>query len=411
MTDAKGYPIIDGVRLQHALGVAYKDGKVYIADTYNNKIKVADATTGAVRTVAGDGQPGKEDSPPRFRRACWSFDCQRAALHRRHQQPPDTLARPQRRRGTYARNPWPDSASPEAQASEFRVAERRQLEKVQLRAVDGQVTLKVRAPIPEGAKINELAPMSYWVTQSSGQAVAGDSLGRRKLDKPRRSSTSYSKPRGQERHDRVGHELFSTAKPKTDSARSGPLSGPYRWRSPTAAPHPRRSSSPVEPGSARRTSALTPQRARKAKISESLMALSRALVGNGVATQLPSVFFRLRIGFGTKAAAPAQHDGADHARDQPPSGAGSHNQRCGACPTQRWPYRLASDRQAKTTPHMAPTTTDNKVDRGKTASRQVSSGGDVTRFQTQRHIDIIRAAFRRQTAATQTAKAKAGQAK
>ena len=28
------------VRLQHALGVAYLDGKLYVADTYNSKIKV-----------------------------------------------------------------------------------------------------------------------------------------------------------------------------------------------------------------------------------------------------------------------------------------------------------------------------------------------------------------------------------
>lgn len=32
----------DHVRLQHALGVAYFDGKLYIADTYNSKIKVID---------------------------------------------------------------------------------------------------------------------------------------------------------------------------------------------------------------------------------------------------------------------------------------------------------------------------------------------------------------------------------
>src|SRR5262249_21331117 len=32
----------DKVRLQHALGVAYADGKLYVADTYNSKIKVID---------------------------------------------------------------------------------------------------------------------------------------------------------------------------------------------------------------------------------------------------------------------------------------------------------------------------------------------------------------------------------
>ena len=33
------------VRLQHALGVVYVDGKLYVADTYNSKIKVIDPAT------------------------------------------------------------------------------------------------------------------------------------------------------------------------------------------------------------------------------------------------------------------------------------------------------------------------------------------------------------------------------
>ena len=54
------------VRLQHCLGVAYGDGKLFIADTYNNKVKVADPRTQAVKTLAGDGKPGAGDKPPRF---------------------------------------------------------------------------------------------------------------------------------------------------------------------------------------------------------------------------------------------------------------------------------------------------------------------------------------------------------
>ena len=45
-------------RLQHCLGVAYVDGKIYVADTYNNKIKVIDPQTKTCQTVAGTGQPG-----------------------------------------------------------------------------------------------------------------------------------------------------------------------------------------------------------------------------------------------------------------------------------------------------------------------------------------------------------------
>jgi DNA-binding beta-propeller fold protein YncE len=51
---------VDGVgekvRLQHAIGVAYHDGKVYVADTYNSKIKVIDPEKHSCETVLG-GEP------------------------------------------------------------------------------------------------------------------------------------------------------------------------------------------------------------------------------------------------------------------------------------------------------------------------------------------------------------------
>jgi len=53
-------------RLQHALGVTFWEGRLYVADTYNSKIKVVDPASGETRTLAGDGTPGLSDSPPRF---------------------------------------------------------------------------------------------------------------------------------------------------------------------------------------------------------------------------------------------------------------------------------------------------------------------------------------------------------
>jgi YVTN family beta-propeller protein len=44
--------------LQHALGVAFHDGKLYVADTYNDKIKTIDPTTREVKTVFGGGKAG-----------------------------------------------------------------------------------------------------------------------------------------------------------------------------------------------------------------------------------------------------------------------------------------------------------------------------------------------------------------
>ena len=56
-------------RLQHALGVAYHDGVVYVADTYNNKIKGIHLRQRSVKTLWGDGKPGAADDPPQIGRA------------------------------------------------------------------------------------------------------------------------------------------------------------------------------------------------------------------------------------------------------------------------------------------------------------------------------------------------------
>lgn len=45
----------DKVRLQHALGVAYRDGKLYVADTYNNKLKLIDPAKRSCETFLGSG--------------------------------------------------------------------------------------------------------------------------------------------------------------------------------------------------------------------------------------------------------------------------------------------------------------------------------------------------------------------
>jgi thiol-disulfide isomerase/thioredoxin len=52
----------DAVRLQHPLGVLYVEGAgLFVADTYNHKIKLLDPATRTVKTVAGTGAPGQAD--------------------------------------------------------------------------------------------------------------------------------------------------------------------------------------------------------------------------------------------------------------------------------------------------------------------------------------------------------------
>jgi len=48
-------------RLQHPLGVVYADGLLYVADTYNSKIKTIDPETGEVRSLVGNAAGGYID--------------------------------------------------------------------------------------------------------------------------------------------------------------------------------------------------------------------------------------------------------------------------------------------------------------------------------------------------------------
>jgi DNA-binding beta-propeller fold protein YncE len=53
-------------RLQHCLEVVHADNKLYVADTYNHKIKVVNKQTGETRTLSGTGKPGTSDEEPQF---------------------------------------------------------------------------------------------------------------------------------------------------------------------------------------------------------------------------------------------------------------------------------------------------------------------------------------------------------
>ncbi len=53
-------------RLQHPLGITYHEGRLYIADTYNHKIKVIDPETGDTRTLAGSEGGLRDGKKPLF---------------------------------------------------------------------------------------------------------------------------------------------------------------------------------------------------------------------------------------------------------------------------------------------------------------------------------------------------------
>jgi thiol-disulfide isomerase/thioredoxin len=63
--DLFGFGDVDGtgseVRLQHCLGVEYTQSYLWVADSYNHKIKRVDPHSGTCQTILGDGQIGHQD--------------------------------------------------------------------------------------------------------------------------------------------------------------------------------------------------------------------------------------------------------------------------------------------------------------------------------------------------------------
>lgn len=56
----------DKARFQHPLGIAFHKGQLYVADSYNHKVKTVDPATGETRTLYGDGTAGAGNQPLRF---------------------------------------------------------------------------------------------------------------------------------------------------------------------------------------------------------------------------------------------------------------------------------------------------------------------------------------------------------
>jgi thiol-disulfide isomerase/thioredoxin len=188
---------VDGPRdralLQHPLGVVYYEGRLYVADTYNNKVKVIDPETGSTQTLAGTGEPGRSDDPPRFDEpagitaAAGKLYVADTNSHRvrvidlRAGNKVSTLAIP----GLEAPEPPAAEARPA-----FPAAVKEQLETASVRAEDGEIRLQVALDLPAGFKINRLAPMGYRIEpgedgRSDSGVVPRSSLGTRvQLDQP-----------------------------------------------------------------------------------------------------------------------------------------------------------------------------------------------------------------------------------
>lgn len=159
--------------LQHPLGVVSYGGRLYVADTYNSKIKVVDPATGATKTLVGTGKAGSSDDPPQFNepggisaaagklfvadtnnhlvRSIELSNAKVNTLHIAGLQPPPKPARPE-----------PVAALPGT--IEQRLAP------AQVKPRDGAIRLAVALELAPPLKLNPLAPLVYQVDR----VTAGD---------------------------------------------------------------------------------------------------------------------------------------------------------------------------------------------------------------------------------------------
>jgi DNA-binding beta-propeller fold protein YncE len=178
-------------KLQHALGVTYLDGQIYVTDTYNNKVKVVDAKTGETTTLAGTGKPGKTDEPATFdepagiahvKGKLYIADTNNHLIR--------TIDLDSKKVGTLEisglQSPKPNTTTkPTEKKPTFKGALQETAPLATVQPENGQIKVNVQLKIPAGWKVNALAPMSYWVdsTKATGP-VNRAAFGKKKLPEP-----------------------------------------------------------------------------------------------------------------------------------------------------------------------------------------------------------------------------------
>lgn len=176
----------DRVKLQHCLGVAYNDGKIYAADTYNNKIKVVDARTGATTTLVGTGKPGKSDDPPEFDEpAGITYSAGKLFVADTNSHTIRVVDVSTRKVSTLQFAGLEPPKPPTEKKPSFAGAKQVKVAATTVKAEGGFITATVKINLPKGWKMNPLAKLSPWVDAAPGNGpIDRSGLGRQRQDKP-----------------------------------------------------------------------------------------------------------------------------------------------------------------------------------------------------------------------------------
>lgn len=180
---------IDGVgdeaRLQHPLGIAYYNGQLYVADSYNHKIKLVDIAKRTSKTFLGTGKAGSKDDPVQLSEpAGLAFAGTRLYIADTNNHQIRVYDMESKKSsilqltGLEAPQPVAAAEAPNAGPKATEVA-------AQTVAATEKLKFEVAVKLPEGFKFNKLAPVTYRLKAEGDQTlVAKEVLDQKEEVKP-----------------------------------------------------------------------------------------------------------------------------------------------------------------------------------------------------------------------------------
>ncbi len=164
-------------RLQHPLDVCFAAGKLYVADTYNNKIKEIEIEKKTSRSIAGDIKSGNSDDPATFSQPAglshaagklYVADTNNHTIrtinladHTVATLPITGLEPPKPKRAAAKTGP----SFPDAKQVLFNTAN--------FKREKGMIRLEMMLRFSENYKVNPLAPLKYLVESIDGKGAVG----------------------------------------------------------------------------------------------------------------------------------------------------------------------------------------------------------------------------------------------
>jgi len=170
----------DDARLQHPLGVVYRDGKLFVADTYNHKIKQVDLKTRQLSSWLGDGERGNSVEPVRFSEPTGlTLSGKKLFITDTNNHRVLVANIETKEVSELTIKGLKPPAPPQIKKT---AAQAQEVIEVQPQSIkpDKQIPVSIDITLPEGFKLNPLAPVTYRLNVEGDQKVIpADSLGAR----------------------------------------------------------------------------------------------------------------------------------------------------------------------------------------------------------------------------------------